>query len=176
MERKLQLMPLCYITSTDEYPAVVELANLNSVSRGNFDPVINVIEAVIFGVVGLFLYKIPMYTLMTKIEYCSSYIKVSKCAQDTNVDLGGSDARVVPHQVLELPRPSELLDNKERDDSFLTIRYMLSSGLLVWTSLGLDVIAAQSLGKGFQFNEDSSCFFILNSDVFSLVRPVVVFG
>ncbi|GKC78645.1 hypothetical protein Tco_1129419 [Tanacetum coccineum] len=33
-------MPLCYITSTDEYPAVVELANLNSVSRGNFDPML----------------------------------------------------------------------------------------------------------------------------------------
>nr|GEU52448.1 putative polyprotein [Tanacetum cinerariifolium] len=38
---------------------------------------------------------------------------------------------------------------------------MLSSGLLVWTSLGLDVVAAQSLGKGFQFNEDSSGFFVL---------------
>nr|GEU79606.1 ribonuclease H-like domain-containing protein [Tanacetum cinerariifolium] len=46
---------------------------------------------------------------------------------------------------------------------------------VAWTSLGLDV-AAQSLCKGFQFNEDFSGFFVLNSNIFSLVRPVVIFS
>nr|GEU29026.1 ORFIII-like polyprotein [Tanacetum cinerariifolium] len=38
------------------------------------------------------------------------------------------------------------------------------------------VVVAQSLCKRFQLNEDSSGFFVLNSNVFFFVRPVVIFG
>nr|GEV70490.1 hypothetical protein [Tanacetum cinerariifolium] len=54
------------------------------------------IEVVIFGVVGFFLYKIPLCTLMTKIEDCSSYITVLESAQDMDVGLGEADSETLP--------------------------------------------------------------------------------